>query len=58
MLGRITRAGILACALAIPVFEPASAGTAYDGSWNLSIVTERGIARAPYGESLRKLGSM
>jgi hypothetical protein len=42
MIGRNIRASILAFALTAPAFDIAAAGTAYDGSWSLSIMTERG----------------
>lgn len=40
MIGQFARACILVLAVAAPTV--ASAGTAYDGTWSLSIVTERG----------------
>ena len=40
MIGNIARACVLAAVFAAPTI--ASAGTVYDGSWSLSIVTERG----------------
>ena len=42
MIARIVRACVLAFVIAAPTFDIAAAGTAYDGSWNLTIVTERG----------------
>jgi hypothetical protein len=39
---RIAAASILALAIPTPSAGLAEAGTAYDGSWSLSIVTERG----------------
>jgi hypothetical protein len=48
MVSRIVRVGILACIMAAAGFDTASAGTAYDGSWNLSIVTQRGACDPSY----------
>jgi hypothetical protein len=42
MTAGIVRAGVLAFVIAAPAFDIAAAGTSYDGSWTLSIVTERG----------------
>jgi hypothetical protein len=42
MIGHIARAGILALIISAPAFATASAATAYDGSWSLSITTQRG----------------
>jgi hypothetical protein len=42
MIGHIARAGILALIISAPAFTSASAATAYDGSWSLSITTQRG----------------
>jgi hypothetical protein len=42
MIGHIARAGILALVISAPAFASASAATAYDGSWSLSITTQRG----------------
>ena len=42
MIGKIVRACILAFVMAAATFDIAGAGTAYDGSWSLSIVTQRG----------------
>jgi hypothetical protein len=42
MIGKIARAGILAFVIVAPALDTAAAGTAYDGSWSLSIVTQRG----------------
>ena len=42
MIGRIVRTCILAFVMAAATFDIAGAGTAYDGSWSLSIVTQRG----------------
>jgi hypothetical protein len=48
MIGKIVRASIVALVIAAPTFDPAAAGTAYDGSWSLSIVTERGACDRSY----------
>jgi hypothetical protein len=42
MIGHIARAGILALVVSAPAFSSASAATAYDGRWSLSITTQRG----------------
>ena len=42
MITGIMRACVLAFVIAAPAFDTATAGTAYDGSWSLSIMTERG----------------
>jgi hypothetical protein len=42
MIGHIARAGILALVISAPAFASASGATAYDGSWSLSITTQRG----------------
>ena len=42
MFGKITRAGVLAFVIIAPTAEIAAAHTSYDGSWSLSIVTQRG----------------
>ena len=42
MIAGFVRALILAFVIATSATDIAAAGTAYDGSWNLSIVTERG----------------
>lgn len=42
MIGHIARAGILALVVSAPAFASASAATAYDGRWSLSITTSRG----------------
>ena len=46
MIGRIARASILAFAVTAPTVGGAAAGTPYDGSWSLSIVTQRGACDA------------
>lgn len=48
MIDKIVRAGIFACVFAMPAFDIAMAGTAYDGSWSLSINTERGNCDRTY----------
>jgi hypothetical protein len=48
MIGKIVRACVLACVMTAPAFDMAGAGTAYDGSWSLSIVTERGTCDTTY----------
>ena len=42
MITAIVRAWILAFVIAVPASGIAAAGTAYEGSWSLSIMTERG----------------
>jgi hypothetical protein len=42
MISKIARASILAFVIAAPAVDMAAAGTAYDGSWSLTIVTQRG----------------
>ena len=42
MIGTIVRTCILAFVMAVATFHIAGAGTLYDGSWSLSIVTQRG----------------
>ncbi|MBC8153547.1 MAG: carbohydrate kinase [Bacteroidetes bacterium] len=42
MIGKIVRTCSLAFVMAAATFHIARAGTAYDGSWSLSIVTQRG----------------
>lgn len=42
MIGTIVRTCILAFVMALATFRIAGAGTPYDGSWSLSIVTQRG----------------
>ena len=42
MIGKIVGASILAVVIAAATFHTAGAGTVYDGSWSLSIVTQRG----------------
>ena len=48
MFGRIVRAGIVAFVTAAATFGTAAAGTAYDGSWGLTIVTVRGACDRNY----------
>ena len=48
MIGKIVCACVLACVMTAPAFDMAGAGTAYDGSWSLSIVTERGTCDTTY----------
>lgn len=48
MTGNIVRALILAFVFAAPTFDTAAAGTAYDGWWSLTIVTERGACDRTY----------
>src|SRR4051812_24874140 len=47
MIGHVVRAGILAFVVAAPACT-ASAATPYDGSWSLSIMTERGACDRTY----------
>lgn len=50
MIRTIAGAAIFACVAAAPSFSIAAADTDYDGSWNISIVTERGACeRASFG---------
>jgi hypothetical protein len=42
MIAKLTRAGLLALAVTTSTFSVAQAGSAYDGRWSLSIVTQRG----------------
>jgi hypothetical protein len=42
MIAGIARTCVLAFVIVTPATDIAAAGTAYDGSWSLSIVTERG----------------
>ena len=42
MIGKIVGASVLAFVMAAATFHTAGAGTVYDGSWSLSIVTQRG----------------
>lgn len=48
MIAKIARAGILGFVVAVAGSGIAAAGTAYDGTWNLSIVTERGSCDRTY----------
>ena len=42
MIGKIARASILAVVISAATAGVAAAGSAYDGRWSLSIVTQRG----------------
>ena len=46
MFGKVVGAGALALVFCTPVASVAAASTAYDGSWSLSIVTDRGSCDA------------
>jgi hypothetical protein len=48
MIGKIVRASVFAFVVAAPTFDTAAAGTAYDGSWSLTIVTQRGNCDQTY----------
>ena len=48
MIGTMVRTCILAFVMAVATFHIAGAGTLYDGSWNLSIVTQRGACDPNY----------
>jgi hypothetical protein len=48
MIGKIGRLSILAFLIAAPAVDIAVARTVYDGSWSLSIVTERGTCDHSY----------
>ena len=48
MFGTMVRTCILAFVMAVATFHIAGAGTLYDGSWNLSIVTQRGACDPNY----------
>jgi hypothetical protein len=48
MIGNIVRAGFLGCIVAATAPAVAKAGTAYDGSWSLTINTQRGSCDAAY----------
>ena len=48
MISKIARACILAFVITAPAFDIAVAGTAYDGSWSLAIMTQRGSCDASY----------
>jgi hypothetical protein len=48
MTGNIARAGLLAFVMAAAVPGLAQAGTAYDGSWSLTINTQRGTCDPSY----------
>lgn len=48
MINNFVRAGVLAFLIATPSLDNAAAGTAYDGSWALSIVTQRGACDRNY----------
>jgi hypothetical protein len=47
-MGRIFRASAFALVIAATTFDMAAAGSAYDGAWSLTIVTERGNCDATY----------
>lgn len=53
MIGPITRAGVLAVAIATSAAGSAAARTPYDGSWSLTIITERGQCDAQYNFSVQ-----
>jgi hypothetical protein len=46
MIGHIARASILAFVITVPTVGGVAASTPYDGSWSLSIVTQRGACDA------------
>ena len=48
MIGKIARIGILALVVTLPASGIASARSAYDGPWSLSIMTHRGPCDASY----------
>lgn len=48
MISKIARACILAFVITAPAFDIADARTAYDGSWSLAILTQRGACDASY----------
>jgi hypothetical protein len=51
MIGRFAGAGILAFVITTPAIGLATAGTAYDGTWSLTIVTQRGGCDPSYSFS-------
>ena len=53
MIGKIVRTCILAFVMAAATVDIAGAGTAYDGSWSLSIVTQRGGCDPNYSFQVR-----
>lgn len=48
MISKVARASLLALVIAVPGFNIAAARTAFDGSWNLSIVTQSGDCAPTY----------
>ena len=48
MIGKIVCIGLLAFAITAPSLDTAAARTPYDGSWSLSIMTQRGACDASY----------
>ena len=48
MIGNIVRAAMLGCIVAATAPVAATAGTAYDGPWSLTINTQRGSCDATY----------
>lgn len=53
MIGRIVRASMLASGIIASTVSIAAARSAYDGSWSLSIVTERGACDPSYTFSVQ-----
>jgi hypothetical protein len=53
MIGKVVCTCILAFVMAAVTFHVAGAGTAYDGSWSLSIVTQRGGCDRDYNFQVR-----
>ena len=53
MIRTIVRTCILAFVMTAATFDIAGAGTAYDGSWSLSIVTQRGGCDPSYNFQVR-----
>jgi hypothetical protein len=58
MITGIVRACILAFVIAVPASGIAAAGTAYDGSWSLSIMTERGNCDRNYYFQVRVINGI
>jgi hypothetical protein len=48
MIGRIAATAALAIAVTAPAVDLAAAGSAYDGRWSLSIVTQKGTCDPSY----------
>src|SRR5262245_10441060 len=48
MIGKVVRACALALVVAVPTIGGASAGSVYDGSWALTIATQRGACDPSY----------